>query len=114
MSDDSTRDDNAPAPAWEYIEDYWLYWMPFEARFLFRPGVDPATWPAIREPLPSMTIDLTPVSDDDSGCRSDALDRLTLDAMLEAFPTDTRLVALNWNHSNYWFWPHRFDPDRER
>jgi hypothetical protein len=32
--------------------------------------------------------------------------------MREVFPDDERLVALDWQHPAYWFWPHR-QPSQE-
>jgi hypothetical protein len=92
------------------VSDYERYWTPFDARFHFRPGMDPATWPAIEEPPGSVTVDLTPVFANDSAGFAkdeDRINDLVLDAFVELFPEDTRLVALNWQHPCYWFWPHR-------
>ena len=96
--------------AWRQIPDYERYWTPFDARFHFRAGMDPATWPAIEEPAGSVTIDLSPVfARDDRGFGADeaAFNDLVLHALTETFPSDCRLVALDWNHPAYWFWPHR-------
>jgi hypothetical protein len=104
--DGSPRSDTEPA--WSPIPDEdSSYWTAFERRFAFRPGTDPATWPAIREPTPSLTIDLSPIFRD-GGRRAGDVDALALEAMVEAFPAGTRLVALDWFHFGYWFWPHRF------
>ena len=43
---------------WEPIK-YEEAWDQFEAAFGFRPGMDPATWPAIDEPAGSITYDIS-------------------------------------------------------
>ena len=99
--------DNA---AWKQIVDYEQVWTPFDERFHFRPGMDPTTWPAIVEPAGSVTFDLSPIFDrDDGGFSADeaAVNQLGLDAFTEIWPDDTKLVALDWQHPAYWFWPHR-------
>ncbi|WP_406045041.1 DUF2716 domain-containing protein [Micromonospora sp. NBC_00898] len=44
-----------------------------------------------------------------------AVNALGLPAMTRAFPTDTRLLVLDWQHTSYHFWPHRqaCRPDQE-
>jgi hypothetical protein len=98
--------DNA---AWEQIRDYERFWTPFDAAFRFRPGMDPATWPAIVEPSGSLTFDLGRVFSREGGFAADedALNALTLAAMTKVFKEGTKLVALDWQHQSYWFWPHR-------
>ena len=96
--------------AWAQVRGYEEYWTPFDDRFHFRPGMDPATWPAITEPEGSVTFDLAPIfASGDPGFESGErrLNRETLEAFPEAFPNGTRLVALDWQHPAYWFWPHR-------
>lgn len=98
--------------AWEQIADYVRFWTPFDDRFRFRPSMDPATWPAIAEPPGSVTFDLSPIFARDVrgfGADKAALERLVLEALLETFADGTRLVALDWHHLSYWFWPHRQD-----
>jgi hypothetical protein len=102
-----------PAPAWQPIpaEAYETYWTPFERRFAFRPSLDPGGWPAITEPFPAVTVDLAPVFRDEGpgrfGAAQGAVNALGLLAMTGAFPDETRLVALDWQHASYHFWPHR-------
>ena len=98
--------DNA---AWEQISDYERFWTPFDAAFHFRPGMDPATWPGIVEPSGSLTFDLGPLFSRDGGFAADedALNALTLAAITTVFAAGTKLVALDWQHPSYWFWPHR-------
>lgn len=96
--------------AWEQIPDYERYWSPFDERFHFRPGMDPKTWPAIDEPPGSVTLDLSPIfARDNRGFVADeaAVNDLVLDAFTKTFPSNSRLVALDWQHPAYWFWAHR-------
>ncbi|WP_285560086.1 DUF2716 domain-containing protein [Actinoplanes regularis] len=98
--------DNA---AWQQIRDYKQFWTPFDARFHFRAGMDPGTWPAIKEPAGSVTFDLSPAFERAGGFSADedAFNEQVLSAMNAVFPADVPLVALDWQHPSYWFWPHR-------
>jgi hypothetical protein len=61
--------------------------------------MDPSTWPAIKEPPGSVTIDLSPIfGRDDSGFGADeaAVNDLVLDALVESFAEGSRLLALDW------------------
>jgi hypothetical protein len=93
-------------PVWEPIQGE-SPWLGFQARFHFRPGTEPSTWPAIREPEPSLTIDLAPIFENEGRGAADVNGQV-LAAMTEAFPDDTRLLALDWFHVGYRFRPHRF------
>ncbi|GGN24493.1 hypothetical protein FHR83_008098 [Actinoplanes campanulatus] len=98
--------DNA---AWQQIRNYEQFWAPFDERFHFRPGMAPSTWPAIKEPAGSVTFDLGAVCEraGDFSADEDALNEQVLAAMTAVFPADLPLVALDWQHTSYWFWPHR-------
>lgn len=98
--------------AWEQVgfDDYETFWGPFDERFGFRPGTDPETWPAIREPHPSVTIDLSSIFDHEgsqfaAGAR--AIDALGLYAFTRVTSDDEQLVVLDWQHPCYLFSPHR-------
>jgi hypothetical protein len=95
--------------AWQQIRDYEQFWAPFAARLHFRTGLTPDTWPAIAEPAGSVTFDLSPVFEraDDFTAGEDALQEQALSAMVAVFSDDIPLVALDWQHQSYWFWPHR-------
>jgi hypothetical protein len=63
--------------------------------------MDPSTWPAIVEPVGSVTFDLSPVFDRDArGFAVDeaAINQLALDAFTEIWPAETKLIALDWQH----------------
>lgn len=98
--------DNA---AWQQIRDYEQFWTPFDDRFHFRPGTDPDAGPAIKEPAGSVTFDLSAVFERAGGfsANEDALNEQVLSAMIAVFSADAPLVALDWQHPPYWFWPHR-------
>lgn len=78
----------------------------FEWRFRFRPSVQPETWPAIREPRPSVTFDLATGRALDSA--TDRVCTSVLEAMQEALPSIEPLLALDPYHYCYWFWPQRW------
>jgi hypothetical protein len=91
------------------------YWTPFYERFDFRPSVQ--HWPAISEPVPSVTVDLGPIfaarsqSEFDAGAA--AVNRLALLAWVRVLEPDSSLVVLDWQHQTYRFWPHRFACQRD-
>ena len=101
--------------AWQQIQDYEQFWAPFDDRFRFRAGINPDAWPAIKEPSGSVTFDLGPVFEraDGFSADEDALNDQVLSAMTAVFPADVPLVALDWQHPSYWFWPHRQAADGE-
>jgi Protein of unknown function (DUF2716) len=99
--------DNA---AWKEIRDYEQFWTPFDNKFQFRAGMDAAAWPAIIEPAGAVTLDLAPIFQrDETGFAADedAINQLTLEALTDVLTEETALVALDWQHPSYWFWPHR-------
>ncbi|WP_030456937.1 DUF2716 domain-containing protein [Herbidospora cretacea] len=102
--------------AWEELPGYAEFWDPFTERFAFRPSHEGAV--AICEPAPSVTVDLAPVFAHE-GARFaaglDAVNALGLLAMTHVFPESQRLVVLDWQHSCWWFRPHRqaLDPRPE-
>jgi hypothetical protein len=99
-------------PAWEEIrqERYEDYWTPFDERFQFWADMQPERWPAIREPSPSVTFDLSSVSGGgqaDFGAGQKAINALALVAMVRTVAATERLLVLDWQHPSYWFLPHR-------
>lgn len=84
-------------------------WAPFKQQYGFRPGVDPATWPAIREPAGSVTFDLAPVW---TGPRrtvtEDDVNAVILRACQAISAVEDAMVVLDWQHPCYLFWPHRW------
>jgi Protein of unknown function (DUF2716) len=101
--------------AWAQVDldKYETYWTPFDAKFRFRPGVDPSSWPAIREPSPSVTIDLTPVFENEGAVfasGAEVVNSLSLYAFTTLTATDEELVVLDWQRPCYLFAPHRQTP----
>jgi len=86
--------------------EYDALWSRFSEHFGFRAGVDPAAWPAIREPTPSMTFDLGIVPDGPQrGAAYDAINAEALRAFVWAMPDRRELVVLDWQHPAYRFRP---------
>src|SRR5262249_10918725 len=94
-----------PVSGWQGLrtDEYDQIWERFSARFQFRASVDPAHWPAIVAPVPSLTWDVSSVDDD-------GLNRLVMGALQDCVPTDEWVYALDWQHPGYRCWPHRVDP----
>jgi len=87
-------------------EDYESVWTPFDRRFHFRPST--TEWPGFREPLQSITYDISHVYGD-----SDRYEQLTLDlcrklvaALRRCTPAGDFVDVLDWHHPSYRFWPH--------
>lgn len=59
--------------------DYDALWARFDERFGLRVGVDPSAWPAIREPTPSITFDLSVIPDGPT--RGAAYDAINAEAL---------------------------------
>lgn len=97
------------SPGWEPMSDRLesKVMKTFKQRFSFRPSVRPSDWPSIAEPTPSVALDLSPTWTSSGRMVVDP-DELILGLLVAAFPASERLVAINYNHSAWWFWPHRF------
>lgn len=99
-----------PHRAWQDMpdEESDARWSQFAARFRFRTGVRPEDWPAMDEPVPSVTYDLTPLfeaAEPESSAVLGWLERQVLAALTEAFPPGERLAVLDWQHTGHWFRP---------
>lgn len=76
-----TLDFGSPLPpGWTVLEDQSRYWDRFTDRFGFRPGIAESTWPAIAEPMPSITFDLTAPADV-AGVRESRFDAVNAEAL---------------------------------
>lgn len=84
-------------PGWSVLDDKQQHWDRFTDLFGFRPGTTESTWPAIAEPAPSITFDLTaPVGI--SGAwqsRFDAVNAEALRCFVAEFPDDPTFVVLD-------------------
>jgi hypothetical protein len=91
-------------------------WDRFDEAFRFRPSVRPEDWPSFREPPPSATWDISdllaafcPWRDPQATPYNLAL----LQALKECVPEDEPVLALDWQHAAYAFYPHRFRAPEE-
>ena len=85
-------------------------WDAFYLHFDFKPGMDSS--PAIREPTPSLTFDLSPIFSAEGAAFTNAETRVNdevLAARQSAFG-DRRLAVLDSQHPAYWFQPEGFQP----
>jgi hypothetical protein len=86
-------------------------WARFVDAFQFTPSVDPQDWPSFQEPTPSITWDISdllatfcPWSDPLATPFNLAL----LMALRQCLAVDEPVIALDWQHAEYAFYPHRF------
>lgn len=99
-----TLDFGSPLPpGWTALEDQNRYWDLFTGRFGFRPGITESTWPAIAEPAPSITFDLTAPADVAGAWESrfDAVNAEALRCFVDEFAEDPTFVVLDWQHTGY-------------
>lgn len=93
---------------WEVLpgERYDELWAPFNDRYGFVPGATPA----IDEPSPSVTFDLsgffTASEQSAFNATERAVNALALLAMTRVFGPGDRVLALDWEHDSHWFHPH--------
>lgn len=109
-----------PVPGWEQldIDEYDQIWGRFNDRFHLRPGTRTSDWPAIVEPVPSLTWDLAISRHDleervQSSVARFAVDRgevnrLVMSALQDCLRADDWMYVLDWQHPAYRYWPHRF------
>ncbi|GAB3169722.1 DUF2716 domain-containing protein [Micromonospora palomenae] len=112
-----------PVTGWQHLNraEYDQVWDGFDERFQFRASMDASQWPAIIEPVPSLTWDLAISRHDfDERWRSglwrfavdeDGLNRLVMGALQDCVADDDWVYVLDWQHPAYRCWPHRVDPD---
>jgi hypothetical protein len=87
-----------------------LLWAEFADRYQFRVGVKPDVWPAIPEPTPSITWDLSSVfTSGDFANHSRGVAQLVLDLLTACTEWWESLVFHDWVHPSVLFWPHRID-----
>ncbi len=90
---------------------YTEVWDRFDETFQFRPSVRPENWPAFREPDPFVTWDIGELLREfDPGLdpRATPYNLALLAALQEFVPEDEPVLALDWQHTSYEFYPHRF------
>ena len=98
---------------WEEIEA-GPSWDRFEDSFSFRAGTDQSDWPAINEPVGSVTFDLTPCFDGDPTAEwlRQSVNFASVWALTNLVPADQSLTVLDWQHPSYRFWPQRCSTTR--
>jgi hypothetical protein len=107
----SERFAEPPASAWSELSsgESDRAWQRLEARFGFRASVTPDGWPAIHEPVPSLTFDLSAIDDGARrGAAYDAINAEALRAFVWALVGIDELLVLDWQHPAY-----RFSPSRQ-
>jgi hypothetical protein len=91
-------------------------WDHFDEAFAFRPSVCPEDWPTFRVPAPSVTwrvsellSEFDPWRDPQAAPYNLAL----LQALRACLPEDEPVLALDWQHAAYEFYPHRLREPQE-
>lgn len=86
-------------------------WDRFDEAFQFRPSVHSENWPSFREPTPFATWDIRDLLEQFMPWRDVRASQYNL-ALLESLracvPKEEPVMALDWQHSVYEFYPHRF------
>ena len=82
--------------------DYSVIWDRFYSDFHFKPNYHERSMPAISEPAPFVTFDLSADLTDET--RAD-IDSLLLNSFRAVTPPDRVMYSLDWQHTCY-----RFDP----
>jgi hypothetical protein len=104
----SERYAEPPGSAWAELsrQDYDTWWAKFDDTFGFRTSVSPEGWPAIREPSPSVTFDLSVIEDGARrGSAYDAINAEALRCFVWALPDLEEMIVLDWQHPAYRFRP---------
>ena len=103
----SERFAEPPDDAWTELtrDDCDGYWATFKELYGFRAGTSAEAWPAIAEPTPSLTFDLSVIPDGARrGAAYDAINAEALRAFVWGLP-DAELIVLDWQHPAYRFRP---------
>jgi len=98
---------STPEPWVELSEhDYTRLWERFDATFGFRAGTTADAWPAIREPAPSVTFDLSVIPyGPKRGAAYDAINAEALRCFVWALADVDEMFVLDWQHPAYRFFP---------
>ncbi len=94
---------NGNRAGWRELDDgaYRAIWDAFDELYGFRPGVSPSTWPAIQEPTPSLTFDLSVIPD--GATRAVAVRAINSEAQ-RCFVYELAgepMVVLDWQHPTW-------------
>jgi hypothetical protein len=74
-------------------------WDRFDGEFDFKPSM--YVFPAITEPVPSVTWSLDALHDDPSDRQLDHVVRVVHDGLAASTPPGTALLVLEWQHTSY-------------
>jgi hypothetical protein len=89
---------------------YDKLWDRFEEAFQFKPSVRPEDWPTFREPAPSVTWDISDLLAEFypwRDARATPYNLALLNALKEYVAEDEPVLALDWQHAGYEFFPRR-------
>ncbi|GAA3399238.1 DUF2716 domain-containing protein [Streptomyces roseoviridis] len=89
--------------------EYRRVWDRFYEDFGFRPSTNPIEWPAIKEPVASVTWSLAALDDDPSDERLDHLVAVVKQGLASSVGPSGTLFALDWQHTSYRFAPQEVD-----
>jgi len=84
-------------------------WNRFYSTFEFRPSTKPQDWPGIREPEPSITWSIQAALADPDPLMIEThrtFNRALLEALQGFLPLQSAVLALDWQHPCYEFFPH--------
>jgi hypothetical protein len=86
-------------------------WDRFDESFEFNPSIDERDWPTFLEPAPSITWDISDLLDTFNPWLDPQATPYNLAlwrALCECLPEEEPVLALDWQHASYEFYPHRF------
>ncbi|MEU4215239.1 DUF2716 domain-containing protein [Actinoplanes sp. NPDC026623] len=86
--------------------EYGRLWDRFHREFAFRSGMTSATWPAIKEPVDSVTWSLGALDDDPGHRRLDGMVAAVKAGLWACTPPEGTLLVLDWQHRCYRIRPH--------
>lgn len=97
--------------AWiELIDsEYNEVWDRFYSQFQFNPSVKKESWPGIKEPLPSLTYNISAIynmSEQEAELKNSNLMNSVLNIFKKLTSAREWIYALDWKHSCYKFYPH--------
>lgn len=82
-------------------------WNRFYEEFSFKASVDPANWPGIVEPTPSVTYSIATLYNETHFWQwGNDVHQKALAAFRHCVSPEQKLYVLDWQHSCYSFWPH--------
>ena len=100
-----TLDFGTPLPdGWRELtsSEDTAYWATFTDKFgELRPGVNPESWPAVVESVPSVTFDLDVSEPATWATQMDAVNAEALRCFVTKFTDDPDWIVLNWRHPGY-------------